>query len=483
MKKGIWKKIAAGALSLALAFSAVGCGSNGTKESETKEKEKVSITMWHYYSGAQKSAFDRMVSEFNESVGLDKGIAVTAKAMGSIADLTAAIQNSAEEKVGAEELPDMFITYIDTAKQIDEMGKLASLDSYFTEKELDAYVEEYIDEGRFDAQGNLKVFPIAKATEVMMTNKTEWDRFAAETGASVDELATWEGLVRISEKYYDWSGGKAFFGRDAMANYLLAGSMELGEEIFVVKDGKVTINFNEQIMRRLWDNYYVPYVKGYFYKEGRYASDDLKVGNILSYVGSTSSASYFPTSVYLNEDDSGTPIECMVTKVPGFEGVTKPVVVQQGAGCAVIKSTTDRENACAEFLKWFTERDRNMYFALIASYMPVMKEANRKENVETVMKDNNLELPDTVLDTMRVSIEEASESLLYTTEAFDKGYDARGILEKTLKDKSMADKAAIDELIASGTSREAALSQYVTEENFKSWYEDTLSQLETLLGN
>ena len=49
-----------------------------------------------------------------------------------------------------------------------------------------------------------------------------------------------------------------------MANYMLVGAEELGCNIFDVKDGKMTVNFDEDVIRKLWDNYYVPFVKGYF---------------------------------------------------------------------------------------------------------------------------------------------------------------------------------------------------------------------------
>ena len=31
------------------------------------------IEIWHYYNGAQKEAFDSLVTEFNETVGREKG--------------------------------------------------------------------------------------------------------------------------------------------------------------------------------------------------------------------------------------------------------------------------------------------------------------------------------------------------------------------------------------------------------------------------
>ena len=40
----------------------------------------LSITIWHYYNGAQQVAFDELVNEFNETVGKEKGIFVKATA-------------------------------------------------------------------------------------------------------------------------------------------------------------------------------------------------------------------------------------------------------------------------------------------------------------------------------------------------------------------------------------------------------------------
>ena len=63
-------------------------------------------------------------------------------------------------------------------------------------------------------------------------NKTAFDRFAAETGASLDELATWEGLYAMAERYADWSGGKCFFAHDYHFNYFQVGVESLGEDFF-----------------------------------------------------------------------------------------------------------------------------------------------------------------------------------------------------------------------------------------------------------
>lgn len=453
---------------------------DNAKKSSHKE-EKTSITIWHYYSGSQKAAFDRMVERFNETEGIKKGITVNVVAMDSISNLSEQINASADKKVGAKALPDLFSAYVDMAETIDAKGLLVDMDQYFSKEELSGYVDAYIEEGRFDSAKSLKLFPIAKATEVMMVNKTKWDEFAAACNIDISKLSTWEGLAETAELYYDWSGGKAMFGRDVMANYVLLGSLELGNDIFQVKDGTLDFQMDKDVMRKLWDNYYVPYISGYYRKEGRYASDDLKIGDIIAYVGSTSSAAYFPDEVYYDAEDTGTQIECMVLPVPDFEG-KESYVIQQGAGMAMIHSDEKKEKASAEFLRWFTESEKNVSFAVESSYLPVTKESCHAGYIRNIVEKENIKVSDKVLDTLTISIEKMNQSTTYTLPSFVNSYDAREVLDTILKDKAKNDRAAVLELTAQGMTEEDAVAQYDTEDSYQAWYQDTVDQINRILN-
>lgn len=482
MKKG--KLILAALLSAAVLLT--GCSG---KDHGLRPDNPVSITVWHYYNGAQAVAFDEMVDTFNQTVGKEKGISVNVKEQGSIAQLEESMRNSAAKKVGADELPDIFTGYADLVLELDKDGVIAALDGYFTEEELSGYVEAFVEEGRIGTDGKLKVLPTAKSTEVMMINRTDWDFFADATGADTADLATCEGVVRTAEKYYEWTDsltdapddGKAFFGRDAYANYLLVGSKQLGAEIFEVNKNQVVMNLDREIMKRLWDNFYVPYVKGYFTAIGRFRSDDAKTGDVIAFVGSSSSSTYFPDVVNV-DDTTSYPIECEVFPVPGFEG-TENYAVQQGAGMAVTKSSETREYASAVFLKWFTEKEQNVKFAANSAYMPVKLESLDLETMKNAIHTEGKDLVPKVGETMAVAIRQMKEYHLYTPKAFDNGNAARNVLESSMIDAAKEDREQILNSMAQGMTREDALKPYLTEERFDTWFGELYAELEALLSN
>lgn len=462
---------------LVLSVTLAGCSASPATKVKLSPDDPVSLEVWHYYNGPQKEAFDEMVAEFNDTVGMEKGITVEAFNKGNVNELTDAVLASANKKVGADEVPDIFAGYADTAYQVDKLGMVASLDNYLTKKEIEEYIPSYIEEGRFDSEENLKIFPFAKSMEVMMINKTDWDKFASATGASLDSLNTIEGLTETAQKYYDWSGGKAFFNRDAMANYMIIGSKQLGVEIFEVKNGEVTFNLDKDVMRKLWDNYYVPFINGYFASYGRFASDDAKTGDIIALVGSSSGATYYPTKVTVSDTESY-PIETVVMQAPEFKD-GKKVAVQQGAGMVVVKSDERKEYASTVFLKWLTDAKRNIDFSITSGYLPVKKEANTREMLETAVEEaGDNAISDNLAKTLPIAVDITNNNELYTNKAFEGGTNARNILEASMKKKAAADAEAVKAAVASGTAKEAAVAAYNTDENFNQWYEKLKKELE-----
>ena len=477
--KKIFKKGISLLCAAALVLGCAACSGGSPKQTAVTD-----ITVWTYYNGDQMESFTKLVDEFNSTVGAEKGISVSTESLGSVNDLEASVMDAAEGKVGASELPNIFSAYADTAYAMDQMGMLVDLAPYLSDAERNTFVNGYLSEGDFNGSGEIKIFPVAKATELMFLNDTDWQVFADATGASYDDLATQEGLVETAGKYYDWTDaqtdppddGKALFGRDAMGNYMLVGARQLGDTLFEVQDGKMTLNFDKDVARKLWDNYYVPFVKGWFAAIGRFRSDDIKVGNVLAYVGSNSSATFFPTQVMVNDTESYD-IDMTVLPSPKFAG-GEDVAVQQGAGMVVTAGTEEEINASVEFLKWFTQPEHNISFSVDSGYLPVTTAANDMEAIKT----SGLELSPKMERILSNAVQSVKNNTLYTPSAFAGGNKARNVLEYSLSDLASADRARVQERVAAGQPAADAEAEFLTDEYFDAWYGGICTALEKYAG-
>lgn len=471
-------------LTAALAAALTGCGN----KSPLDPRDPVSLTVWHYYNGSQQAAFDALVEEFNNTVGKEKGIFVQSYSQGSVNDLETAVRDAIAGKVGADLMPDIFSSYADTAYEVEQAGALADLSAYLEESDLEKYVDSYIEEGRIAADGTLRIFPTAKCTEIMMINKTDWEPFAAQTGVTLEDLETMEGVTAVAQAYYQWTDdltpdvpgdGRAFYGRDAVANYFIIGMRQLGVEIFHVENGEMTLHTPREELYRLWENYYVPMVKGYFGAYGSFRSDDVKTGDLLAYTGSTSSAMYFPNQV--EQDDLSYAIDYIVMSAPVFQG-GEPYAVQQGAGMVVSKSDEKHEYASVEFLKWFTETENNLQFGSVSGYLPVRKEANSTQKLDQVIAERQLSVAPKTYDCLTAVFARMEELTLYTNKGFANGSAARKVLEYHLADRAAQDRARVTAAMEQGMSLEEASAPYVTEEAFEEWYTSFCDALKSAAG-
>jgi len=450
-------------VSIFVALSALG---GCSKENHGLSKENpTTVTVWHYYSGHAASIFNTLVAEFNNTVGLENGIVVTAQSMGTAAGLENALQNAALGKTGFSKMPNLFQCYPDTAAALDDTITLIDFNDYVTEDEKLTYVRRYLDAGCIGADKAWNIFPVAAATEVLLLNRTDWNRFAAATGAKLDALQTWEGLAETAGRYYEWSGGKAFFGRDAFANYLIIGSSQLGHELFQVSEDAVALDFDKNAMRKLWDNFYVPYIKGYYCQVGNFRTDDARVGEIIALVCSSSGSAYFPHEV-TNAEGTAYPVSCIVLPLPNFAD-TPPYAVLQGAGMSVIKTTEAEEYASVLFLKWFTQSEQNLRFCAGTGYLPVSLDAAQTGVMSDYLSQNGLN--SVVNDTIMTSLSQAEKYIMYTPAGFTAGTQARTVIGRTMLEAAITDRAAIE--------AGALPDEYLSDEHFNEWYQDTLSEL------
>ena len=434
------------------------------------------VIVWNYYNGKVKDKFDELVTEFNETIGAEKGIVIEAQSYGDVNELAEAVYAAANQEIGSMPMPDLFAAYPDNAFRIDQIVELADLKNYFTDDELSEIKNEFMEEGIFGEEKLLKILPIAKSTEILYLNKTYWDAFSSETGADIRELDTWEGLVRTAKQYYEHTGS-AFFGMDANANFMLISAMQLGEELYSYEEDLAVLNLSEENACRIWENYYIPYINGYFTKVGRFSSDDARTGLIAAYTGSTAGASYFPTEVA--QKDSVIPVEVKTLPYPHYEG-GKSYAVQQGAGMCIVKSDEAHEYAASIFLKWFIDLPQNLEFAVATGYLPVKSEALNTEDLLYQLEKSNIRNV-AVRKSIITTVDMMKSHKLYGNKSFQGSFDVRNILEDHLLSRVRNDIEILEQRTSLGEDREQMIRELTSEEKFKLWYQDFTAQVQSIL--
>jgi multiple sugar transport system substrate-binding protein len=389
-----------------------GCG----KQEPLDPKTPVTLTMWHNFGGDMQQSMDALIDEFNATVGKEEGVIISVEAISSSAELQDALGMILNEDPGAPEMPDITTAYPKTAVQFQKEGLLADLSAYFTEEELTAYIPAFVDEGRLE--DGLYVFPFAKSTEILFVNQTIFDRFASETGVTMDCFATFEGVAVAAEAYYKWTDektpdvqndGKQFYNADSWFNLAQAGMLQQGGSLF---DGE-TFALENDYYKKIWDTCYTPSAAGGFAIFDGYSSDLSKTGDIVCSTGSSAGVLFYGDTVTF-ADGTSEKAEYTILPFPVFEGGEK-IAVQRGGGLMVSKGDETREYASALFIKWFTQPEHNMRFVSETGYLPVTEEAFETYMPQTIESAENPH----VRQMLRVVTDMNAEYAFFVAPAFE----------------------------------------------------------------
>ncbi len=374
------------------------------------------VYIWTYYKGAYKEIFEEMVDEFNKEKGVENNTVVIHRSFNSIYDIDYALTRAAKDKSRSLSMPDIFITYKGVGMLVDKERPLIDFNDYYSKNELNKYVKDFVEMGKVGKGENerLIMFPVAKSADILMINDTDFKKFISELNKIYDmkqynydeiKLEKYEDLIKFAELYYDYTDkltprvpfdGKAMFGMDSVANYFFIGLKQQGTDFLYRDDNdeyKTKASFNKDHIKRLWDNYYTPTVKGYCAKKGRFVTEDIGLGRLLMGVSYTTSSIYFPKEAYDDESDGLREIDLKVAKVPYISSDDENDDVQrffiQGGGAFVVDGGRAKNEAAVSFIKWFTDTHKNADFAIRASYFPVTQEAYDEKYIENHIENIN----------------------------------------------------------------------------------------------
>ncbi len=437
------KKITAFILTFAITAA---CMTGCSDKTKPDPDHPVTLTMWHVYGSQTRSPLNDAIDEFNDTVGRENGVTVDVVSVTSSSAIDKALSASANGEPGAEDLPDLFTAYPRVAEIVGE-DKLLSWNDYFSAEEISAFRDEFISEGYFGDR--LLMLPVAKSSEALFLNKTLFDRFSTETGASADELQTFDGFFKTANLYYDWSDGQNFTQINDFYNYTYIGMKACGSEF--IKDGK--LNLNDNAFEQVWLPLSKAAIYGGICLDDGYAASRWKTVEIISNIGSTADILYQPEMVFY-PDNTTENITSVSLLYPTFVG-DKPAAVHRGGGLFAVKSDDERKNHGAYiFARWLTQKENNLRFVTSTGYLPVTDDAFAELFADTSVAEN--ESYRNLYDMMKGMID---SYLLYSLPVYDNASDIQSDFEQNVKLVLRSAHNQYIERIENGEDKEAVLNE------------------------
>ncbi len=349
---------------LLLIFSISICCLSGCKKSELDKNKPVTLTMWHVYGEQADSPMNRLIDEFNETVGVEKGIIINVTAMSNASKIGEKLLDAHNKIPGSAEMPDLFFAH---KSNVLELGADCLLDwnEYFSEKELSAYIPEFLEDGT--AAGKLSVFPVSKSTHLLFIAGGQFERFSADTGVTYEALSTWDGFFDAAAKYYDWSGGKPFCALDYPLRAIELAATESGAGNIFADNG--FYDPSNVIFKQTFMKFADSLAKGHIMLSNLYSNTQVMTGEVVAGIGSSAAILYYNDTVTY-EDGTSEPMDPEILPLPAENG-KKPYITQAGVGLCAYKTTSQKAEASAIFAKWLTEPERNLEFVCQTGYMPV----------------------------------------------------------------------------------------------------------------
>lgn len=169
-----------------------GCGGSKTLLSA---KDPTMLSIWHVYGEQADSPMNRLLTEFNDTVGKEKGILLNVTNMTNSAAIGGQLQDAKAGKPGALDLPDLFSAHPSDASALG-IETLVDWNDWFTAEDMAAYVPGFVQDGIIE--GRQVVFPVSKSTQLIFLNGSQYARFAADTGAQLSTLAILDGFFEMA---------------------------------------------------------------------------------------------------------------------------------------------------------------------------------------------------------------------------------------------------------------------------------------------
>lgn len=337
----------------------------------------IEVTFWHAMGQSNQTIIDGYIAAFE---ALYPNVNITQLSQGGYTDL----ESKTAQAINVGTAPTIVQTYPDhVANYAQASGAVVDLSGYICATDpvvgldLEDYVDSYVAENMQFGEDIIYGLPFNKSTEVFTYNKTRFD----EWGITVptDRAPTWDDVVDWAE-VAEAETGKFGFAYDSSSNLFITLTRQWG--------GAYTQNQGATVRDRvLFDNDLAKSALQ-FYKDQRnaglftlppeweltYASDAFKVEDTYMAVGSSAGINYNIPANNLFEIG----VLPIPQKVGGVEAV-----IQQGTNLTILGDTTPAQRQAAWlFIKFVTNVENTVHWAMQTGYLPVRESAFESETFQ-----------------------------------------------------------------------------------------------------
>ncbi|MCS7459687.1 ABC transporter substrate-binding protein [Paenibacillus doosanensis] len=457
MKKPLKTILTAVALTTALA----GCSSEPAASTPAKSKGAgpVNLTFWHAMGGTNEEVVKKMVQSFNETVGKEKGIAITPVFQGSYADLLKKVKAVVQAK-NEKDFPDIVqipasdTSYIKDVPSVIWAQDLITKDPSFKAADLEPNTL-----AGFSFKGRQVGIPFANSTILLYYNKNAFKENGLDPDKppqTIDELGKYAAALtkKTGSQVTQWG-----FAANPDQYHLSSWIGMQGAYIGNNKNGRADVmtaveyDTNGTMKKFLTEWKKAVDAGGILTGSDVKADEEFAAGKLAMFVGSTASLRGTLTKV-ADKFEVGTAF------FPKVNASDKGGVAVGGSALYIMdKKDQAAVDASWQFLKYVTTPESQFVWHTGTGYFPV----NTKTYDLPQMKEHLTKNPlfTTAIDQLHASSPENQEPMGPVSAEF-----SRAILEETLnyiQGKKSIDQAITD--MASASNK--ALKDYNRVNNIK----------------
>lgn len=344
----------------------------GTETTAAGAGDVTEITYWYSWTGATQENNEELTAKFNETVGKEKGIHVTAEYQGTYEDLHQKLQAA----YVAKESPEVTVMEIGSIRTFAENGVLEPLDSYIADSGVDMgdFYEGllpncYVGDTCYG-------MPYLRSTPIMYCNNT----ILNEAGWDYKDIKTWDDLKEAALAVKEKTGK---YGISQYSYYWTLEAFMIEHGTSSLNEDETATNINTPEAKEIFTFYRDLIDQGAVYAHNNAESDKVKTD-----VQNQNAAIWFGSTGSLKDYMS-------IADELGFELGTGfiPKEVTYGTttgGCCLIMASnvTDEEKAAAwEFVKFMTETEQAISSSIKTGYLPTRKSAGSSETMQEYFKE------------------------------------------------------------------------------------------------